>query len=277
MKVKLLTLFWCFVLLDNLLAFKIDTNRIKEGNAEILSAYFGLDNSMPLKSIAIWYKAPGKDGIPLVFSHEIDARTLSPKDFLITTQNGEIRSIDFCTLKPSTEKFELRTILLIGEFGNYPYNQPVELKIVSDLNTLDGQNLKGQKIKITPLEAGPFLSFSEYFTLYSKKYSKQIDCDCPSKETQLVVKAVWSGGVKAINGIELGKIDVESFTIKLLQNIDTITVHPIDIADLNDNDNNIDLCFNIFGIPIELMVRGNTVIDPRGDKNEFTKVKILKQ
>lgn len=248
----------------------------KKREVALISAFFGLDNAMPFKSIGLWYKAPGKDGMPLVFSHEIDARTLSPLDFLITTQNGEICHVEFCTLRPSVEKFEFRTVLLIGEFGNFPKNPPVELIIVGDLKTLDGQNLKGQKIKITPLEAGPFLSFSEYFTLDSKKYLKQIDCDCLPKETQLVVRAVWSGGVKAINGRELGKNDLESFTIKLLQNKDTISVHPIDIADINDNDNNIDLCLNKIGIPIELRVKGNAVIDPRGDKNGFTKIRILK-
>lgn len=251
-----------------------ETNKKRE--VALISAFFGLDNAMPFKSIGLWYKAPDKDGMPLVFSHEIDARTLSPLDFLITTQNGEIRHVEFCTLRPSVEKFELRTVLLIGEFGNSPKNPPVELKIVGDLKTLDGQNLKGQKIKITPLEAGPFLSFSEYFKSESRNSLKKISCDCPPKETQLVVRAVWSGGVKAINRRELGKNDLESFTIKLLQNKDTISVHPFALADLHDNDNNIDLCLNVSGIPLGLKVNRNKVIDPRGDKNEFTKIRILK-
>ena len=248
----------------------------KKRKAALISAFFGLDNAMPFKSIGLWYKAPGKDGMPLVFSHEIDERTLSPLDFLIATQNGEIRHVEFCTLRPSVDKFELRTVLLIGEFGNSPKNPPVELKIVGDLKTLDGQNLKGQKIKITPLEDGPFLSYSEYFMLESRNSLKKISCDCPKNETRLVVKSVWSGGVKAINGMELGKNDLASFTISLIQNTDTINVHPFALADLNDNDNNIDICLNVIGIPIGLKVNRNTVIDPRADKNELTKIKILK-
>jgi len=60
----------------------------KSRKATILSAFFGLDNAMPLKSIGIWSKAPGKDGMPLVFSHEIDPATLNQQVFKITTQKG---------------------------------------------------------------------------------------------------------------------------------------------------------------------------------------------
>ncbi|MDP1815467.1 MAG: hypothetical protein Q8K92_13550, partial [Leadbetterella sp.] len=90
--------------------------------ATLLSAFFGLDNAMPQKSMGIWSKAPGKDGMPLVFSHEIDPATLSQNVFRITTQKGDKLNVAFVTFKPAIEEFELRTILLIGEFGNAPDN-----------------------------------------------------------------------------------------------------------------------------------------------------------
>ena len=249
----------------------------KTRKAKLISAFFGLDNAMPQKSMGIWSKAPGKDGMPLVFSHEIDPTTLNPDAFLITTQRGDKLNVAFATFKPAIEAFELRTILLIGEFGNTPNNEPKEVKIVGDLKTRDGQNLKGQKIEVTPLTNGPFISYAEYFML-DKEYpfrEKGSGCDCPKTETEMVIRTVWAGGVRATNGKELGKKELTSFSITLIQNSDTIKVHPFHIADINDNDNNIDLCIKEKGIPILVEAKENIAIDPKGDKNFKTKIKVI--
>ena len=42
----------------------------KQRDAKVLSAFFGLDNALPLAAIGLSWKAPGKDGMPVVFSHE---------------------------------------------------------------------------------------------------------------------------------------------------------------------------------------------------------------
>ena len=249
----------------------------KSRKATILSAFFGLDNAMPLKSMGIWSKAPGKDGMPLVFSHEIDPATLNQQVFKITTQKGDRMNVAFATFKPAIEAFELRTILLIGKFGNAPDNEPKEVEIIGDLKTRDGQNLKGQKIMVTPLKDGPFISYAEYFSLANDYpfIEKGAGCDCPKTETKTIVRTVWAGGVKALNGKELGKSELTSFTISIIQNADTIKVHPFLIADIDDNDNNIDLCIKEEGTPILVEVKGNIAIDPRGDKNSNTKLKII--
>jgi len=249
----------------------------KSRKATLLSAFFGLDNTMPQKSIGIWSKAPGKDGMPLVFSHEIDPATLSPNDFEITTQRGFKLHVAFASFKPAIEAFELRTILLIGEFGNAPDDEPKEVEIIGDLKTRDGQNLKGQIIEVTPLEDGPFMSYAEYFSL-DKNYpfrEKGAGCDCPKNETKKVIRVVWAGGVRASNGKELGEKELTSFTITLIHNSDTIKVHPFHLADIDDNDNNIDLCVKQEGIPILVEANGNIAIDPRGDKNSKTKMKVM--
>ena len=44
---------------------------------------------------------------------------------------------------------------------------------------------------------------------------------------------------------------------------------------IDDNDNNIDLCIKEEGTPILVEVKGNIAIDPRGDKNSNTKLKII--
>lgn len=249
----------------------------KTRKARLLSAFFGLDNAMPQKSMGIWSKAPGKDGMPLVFSHEIDPATLNPNLFQISTQKGDKLNVSFASFKPSIEAFELRTILLVGEFGNAPDNEPKEVEIIGDLKTRDGQNLKGLKIEVSPLENGPFMSYAEYFSLdkYYPFREKGAGCDCPKTETETVIRTVWAGGVRATNGKELGEKELTSFTITLIQNSDTIKVHPFHIADIDDNDNNIDLCIKEKGIPILVEAKEKIAIDPRGDKNPNTKIKII--
>ena len=90
-----------------------------------------------------------------------------------------------------------------------------------------------------------------------------------------MIRVVWAGGVRASNGKELGEKELTSFTITLIQNSDTIKVHPFHLADIDDNDNNIDLCVKQEGIPILVEANGNIAIDPRGDKNSKTKMKVM--
>ncbi|MEM9919914.1 MAG: hypothetical protein AAF990_17590 [Bacteroidota bacterium] len=243
----------------------------------MLSAFFGLDNALNQKARLIWRKAPGKDGMPIVFSHEIDPGTLDASDFQIKTQKGEIRTVEFVSYRPAVEAFELRTILLIGEYGEYPDNEPAEVEIVGELKSRDGQDLKGQKIAVTPLEEGPFLSYAEYFKI-DEQYPYVAEgngCDCPKSETELVVRTVWSGGVRSKEGKELGEAELNNFHVKLLRQKDTFEVHPFQIADIGDNENNIDLCIKEVGIPISVRVDEKTTIDPRDDLNTETEIKIL--
>lgn len=244
--------------------------------ARLLSGFFGLDNAIPIQAMGIWSEAPGKDGLPLVISHEIDPLTLDSRDFQITTKQNQILSASFAMFRPAMEAFELRTILLLGEFGNYPDNEPVEVKIIGDLFTRDGQNLKGQKIKVTPLSEGPFLVYSEYFRFGSgyPYHANLRGKDCPLSETAMIVRAVWSGGVRASDGQELGERELSKFKVTFIENGKNHLVSPFKLADLDDNDNNIDLCLSQKGIPISIEVEENTAIDPRGDKNPKTRVNI---
>lgn len=245
--------------------------------AKILTAFFGLDNELPQLARAIYWKAPGKDGMPIVFSLEVDPETLDADDFEITTSNNEKYKVEAVSLLPAEEEFELRTVLLIGEYGNHPKNPPISIQIVGDLMSRTGLNFKGQRATVIPLEAGPILSFAEYFT-FTEGYpyvESGAGCDCPKETTKMVVKAVWSGGVRAVNGDELGRNELSNFRITLIQGLDTITVMPYQLADLSDNDNNVDLCLKEQGIPIKLTVKENTAIDPRGDLNPETEVLVV--
>ena len=100
----------------------------KNREAKILTVFFGLDNALPRQSKILYENAYGKDGMPIVFSHELEHGTLDASDFEITTKNGKVFPVEAVTLLPAEEEFELRTVLLIGEYGNHPDNPPVELK-----------------------------------------------------------------------------------------------------------------------------------------------------
>ena len=249
----------------------------KTREAKILTAFFGLDNGLTGRTRVIYRKAPGKDGMPLVFSHELDPNTIQGSDFEVTTAKGDVIVVEAASLQPANEEFELRTILLIGEYGSYPDNQPVSVKIIDDLMSRTGHNYKGESIEVIPLEEGPILSYAEYFTL-DRDYpyvEKGRGCDCPKNNTKVVVKAVWSGGVRATNGNELGTNELNDFQVTMIKESDTIIVTPFQLADLSDNDNNIDLCLKEGGIPIHLSVTENIAIDPNDDKNPKTEIGIL--
>lgn len=249
----------------------------KTREAKILTAFFGLDNGLTFKARAIYRKAQGKDGMPLVFSHELDPKTLEGADFAVTTKNGTVHIVEAASFLPANEEFELRTVLLIGEYGNYPDNPPVSVEVVGDLMARTGQNFKGQRVQVIPLEEGPVLSYAEYFTI-DEKYpyiKKGKGCDCPKEETKMVVKVVWSGGVRAVNGKELGDNELKDFIVTMVNGSDTIKVTPFKLADLGDNENNIDLCLKQSGIPILVQVNENIAIDPNNDKNPRTETKVL--
>lgn len=249
----------------------------KTRDAKILTAFFGLDNGLTRRTRVMYRKAPGKDGMPLVFSHELDPNTLEGADFTVTTEKGDTIIVEAASLLPANEEFELRTVLLIGEYGNHPDNPPVSVEVVGDLMARTGQNFKGKSIEVIPLPEGPVLSYAEYFTIDdSYPYiEKGGGCDCPKEETKMVVKAVWSGGVRALNGEELGENEKDDFIVTMVNDSDTLKVTPFQLADLSDNDNNIDLCLNQSGIPIVVQVNENIAIDPNDDKNPKTQIEVL--
>lgn len=249
----------------------------KTREATVLSSFFGLDNDLPLISVLLSWHAPGNDGMPVIFSQEVDPSTLDTDDFEITTESGQKLKPKVITLNPANEEFELRTVLLIGEIGDHPQNRPISLAIIGDIYSRNGQNYKGQTVDITPLPHGPFISYAEYFTI-DEDYpyvAKGRGCDCPKEETVQVVRLVWAGGVRATNGNELGEAELAAHTVTLVQANDTIKVQPFMLADLRDNDNNIDLCLKENGIPIKVSVTAGIAMDPRNDVNAYTASPVL--
>jgi len=251
----------------------IDSTR----EANILTAFFGLDNGLTQAARILYRNAPGQDGMPVVFSHELDPTTLNGSDFEVTTRSGDKYVVEAATLLPANEEFELRTVLLIGEYGNHPDNPPVKVKVVNDLISRTGHNYIGDEVEVIPLEDGPILSYAEYYS-FNEDYPYVAEgrgCDCPKDKTIIIVKCVWSGGVRAINGKELGMKEIDDFQVTLIKGTDTLQVTPFQLADLDDNDNNIDLCLKESGWPILVRVNQNVAIDPRDDMNPETSVPVV--
>lgn len=101
-------------------------------------------------------------GMPVVFSAEIDLNTMQAGDFQVTTASGKIGSLTCVTLWPAADDGELRTVLLVGEYGSAEQDPPVRVEIVGHLHSIDNRvNFKGAEITVTPLEPGPSLVFAE--------------------------------------------------------------------------------------------------------------------
>ena len=166
---------------------------------------------------------------------------------------------------------------MIGEYGSHPDNPPVSVKIVGELMSRSGQNYKGQSVDVIPFLDGPTISYAEHFIIdddypYVKRGS---GCDCPREETVMVVRAVWSGGVRALNGKDLGDNELDSFHVTMIQGQDTIKISPYKLADLKDNDNNIDLCLKETGTPIKVSADANIAIDPADHPNPKTEMEVV--
>lgn len=64
--------------------------RVAGRSANLLSAFFGLDNSLPIKANRICLGTTGLDGMPVIFSTEIDHDTLQAGDFRVTKDSGAV-------------------------------------------------------------------------------------------------------------------------------------------------------------------------------------------
>lgn len=240
---------------------------------EILSAFFGLDNSQRIRFRTVFacrgFK--GSDGMPVIFSKEIDESTLDAKDFRIRTASGSIGRVGCVTLRPADELDEKRTVLVIGEYGSRD-DQPVTLKIIGDLMSLDGRvNFKGTQAGVIPLEAGPTMILSEIVSPESWRLGT--DGNCPRDGLKSVVRVTWTGGITKPGGAEIDDKERQLYRVTVRKADGSFaTVTPIAIADLNDNDNNHDLCIGAAGQPVRVYFPAGALTDPNEDLNPDTEV-----
>ena len=248
--------------------------------AALLSAFFGLDNGLFQVANLICDDAAGKDGMPVIFSAEVDHTTMQAGDFKVTTAAGKPGTMHCVSLLPATDPGELRTALLIGEFGNADGDPPARVEIIGNLHSIDGTlNFKGASVAVTPLAPGPSLVMAERVS--SAEVDKGLGLPrtkgsaCPAEGVAQQVRVVWAGGVTLPNGDEPGDADRKLYKVTVrAADGTTREVIPAALADLGDGDNNHVLCLDTADQAISVSFPGGILKDPNGDLNPQTSVAV---
>lgn len=207
-------------------------------DSRVLGAYFG-DSVLPQAANLLCAPQPaveGFGGMPIVFSAQIDEYSLDPADFRVKVsgQSGWVTPV-CATLRPAVDPSELRTVLLVGEFGLGGANRPVAIRVVGDVLTTDGESLQGLFTRrVSATDVGPQLLLAERVA--------PGESDCPA-DTTAVVKLTFSGGPTGPNGAPL---DADNTAIEAIQVVgiaggQRTVLSPFALGDL-DNDNHIDAC-----------------------------------
>lgn len=238
-----------------------------EMGARILSVYHGLDPLPPMATrLCGLPPAGGQDGMPVVFSVQIDGDTVSPTAFAVEISSGEIVTPLCATLRPAFESLEQRTVLLIGPFSPGD-SLPVSVEIVEQLEDVDGNSLlslKGEKV--TALAAGPSLVFAERFA----PDNEGLEGECPEQTAQ-AVQLTWEGGVTGPGGAALAEAQRTAVSVLL---DDGNSVLPLALAD-DDPDNHVIACVAETSPAISVSVAAGFFHDPGDDANPETKIDVV--
>ena len=248
--------------------------------ADLLSAFFGLDDDLPTAAnLRICGDVGRTDGMPVIFSHEVDGETLQAADFRVVTTSGKQGAVDCVTLAPALDPGERRTALLLGDFGSAGTDPPATVEIVGNLLSFDGKlNFRGATITVTPLAPGPALVLAESVPVDQWKLDQpggpwSVGSGCPDGTLQ-AIRVVWQGGITKANGEEVDDVERMQYTVALVQNGAPFDVVPFAMGDLGDGDNNHLLCLNVDGTPVSISFNAGYVVDPNGDLNPATQVEV---
>ncbi len=245
-------------------------------NPSLLSAFFGLDNSrqIAVRTAFVCQGVSGRDGMPVIFSHEVDPDTLQPDDFRVMRASGDSGRVGCVTLRPADDVGELRTALIVGQYGS-PEDPPATVEVVGDVMSLDGTlNFKGTSINVIPLADGPTMILAE--DVPPNYWSLGNEGDCPRPGLKGIVRTVWVGGITKPGGDEIDEKEMELYRVSLRRPDGSIVeVTPVAVGDLKDNDNNHELCLDVEGEPMSVMFPAGFLTDPNEDLNPATDVSVL--
>jgi len=260
------------------------SSEVQDSGVMPLSAFFGADNAFPpLANRRICEGAAGGDGMPLVFSHQLDISTLQPGDFRITRADGSTGSLVCVTPMPALDEGELRTILLIGEYGSAD-NQPVKVDVVGNLLSSDGSlNFRNSSSTVIALEQGPTLIYAEVVPENQWELGKEQSAGlrfgapgdgCP-EATQQVVRVVWTGGITKPGGDEIDDVERLAYKVFVEDNVGELAmIVPFAVADLRDSDNNHELCLDTTAKPVRVEFPAGLMTDPIEDLNPATSIDV---
>ena len=251
-----------------LLCFSIvATAQESDNTAHILSVYHGLDPLPPrATSLCGLPPAGGQDGMPVVFSIQINGDTVSPAAFAVELSSGEIATPLCATLRPALESLEQRTVLLIGPFSPEA-SLPVSVEIVEQLEDAGGNSLLGLRGEnVTELAAGPSLVLAERFA----PDKPGLQDECPEQTAQ-AIQLTWEGGVTGPSGGNLEETQRTAVSVLL---DDGSSVHPLALAD-DDPDNHVIACIAETRPAVYVSVVAGFFYDPGDDANPATSVDVV--
>ena len=230
-------------------------------NYSILSAYHGLDQLPIVARRLCGYRVANDDGMPVVFSTQLQVDSVVPESFLVIRSDGESVVPNCATLHPAMEPLEQRTVLLTGDFGTFG-ETPLRVEVAGPLLTFDGESLFGLSTEdITPLEDGPRVVLAERFAPDTYGLAKE----CPDGTFQ-VVQLTWEGGVTGPDNAALGE-DQRLGTMVLLE--DGSTVNPLALVD-DDPDNHVLACLAEDSPAQSVVVNAGLFYDPGDIANPAT-------
>ena len=253
-------------------------------DAYLLSAFYGLDDALPLLArFLVCRGSLGSDGMPVIFSREIDIKTMQAGDFHVVLEDGSSGEIVCVTPAPATDSGEFRTILLIGDFGSAD-NQAASVEIRGNLLSKDQRfNFRDRQVRVTRLEDGPSLVLAEIVPPDDWELGKRATrfpfgggSGCPDS-TRQVLRVVWSGGITKPGGGEVNDVERSAYRVLVKDNGDVLTeTSPIAIGDLGDGDNNHELCLDTEAPAVRVTFPAELVTDPREDLNPSTQVTVTR-
>ena len=234
-------------------------------NPSILSAYHGLDQLPFPANLLCGFNVAGDDGMPVVFSTQLQVDSVVPESFLVIRSDGESVVPNCATLHPADEPLEMRTVLLTGDFGTFG-ETPLRVEVTGHLLTSDGESLLGVSTEdITPLEDGPRVVLAERFA----PDTNGLAGECPDGTAQ-VVQLTWQGGVTGPDGAALGE-DQRLGTRVLLE--DGATVNPLALVD-DDPDNHVLACLSEDSPAQWVVVHAGLFHDPGDIANPATHAEV---
>jgi hypothetical protein len=247
-------------------------------SADLLSAFFGLDNGLFRVANFICPGAAGLDGMPVIFSSEIDHTTMQAGDFEVTTAAGKTGQMHCVSLLPATDAGELRTVLLIGEFGDARGDPPAQVKMIGNLHSMDGtRNFRGASFGVTPLEAGPELVMAEPISDTAVDMGlgnwRTRGSSCPATGVVQAIRVIWAGGVSLKSGDKPGDAERQRYRVKVRTGAgEDREITPVALADAGDPDNNHVLCLDTADQVVSVSFPAGIFQDPNGDLNPQTSV-----
>jgi hypothetical protein len=223
----------------------------------IVSAFFGLDDAMPAQVESFCAGGGNADGMPVTFSRRV-VGPLEPSAFSVHTRSGAVLHPRCATLRPADAESKRHTVLLIGALGDGENDPPTSVEITGDVQLEGDVSARGLTSTAVPLADGPTIVLAFQYP------TRALASDCPTGTTDIVV-VVWAGGVKPA----AGKTQVDHLAAYHLEQ-----AVPFAIADVDDRDNYVHLCFKEPVPASRVSCGAGVVVDPRGDLNPTTSAAI---